>query len=186
MVRLMVAAAVIAGALGAPAAAQPVNELTLYSKGHFAGARYGVSAPTQHLDVPYTVKSVSVPPGTDWELCTGNTFSGCRRFSKSVEGMAMTVRSARPVGASAAGIGTVSASGSIAPGGPSAALRGVAAEFFVGPEVSGRRIEVKGGTPEAMKERADDFCRSIGWHSSAHAGLQAANGTSFLVDVLCV
>src|SRR4051794_6810652 len=104
MGRMLIGAAALALLLAAPAAAQPTNELTLYSSGHFRGARYDVDAPTQHLQIPYVVKSVSVPPGTDWELCTGNTFSHCKRFSQSVDSMAMTVRSARPVGISGAAV----------------------------------------------------------------------------------
>jgi hypothetical protein len=184
MVRLLISAGALALLLATPAAAQPANELTLYSNGHFGGARYGVSAPTQNLRIPYLVKSISVPPGTDWELCTGNTFSHCKRFSQSVDSMAMTVRSARPVGTSGAIAALPGMAG--APAGPSPSLRGMASEYFVAPEVSGRRIEVQPGTPEMAGRRADDFCRSIGWHSSAHAGLQPVGGTSFLVDVLCV
>jgi hypothetical protein len=179
-------AAFAAALMATPALAQPANELTLYSNGHFGGARYGVSGPTQHMQVPYTIKSISVPPGTDWELCTGNTFTHCKRFSKSVEATAINVRSARPVGTSAVVGGVVTATGGIAPAGPSPSLRGMASEYFVAPEVGGRRIEVKGGTPDAMNRAGADFCRSIGWHASAHAGVQPVNATAFLVDVLCV
>jgi hypothetical protein len=159
------------------------GEVTLYSKGHFAGARQTVAGSTQRMQIPFTVKSVEISQGTDWELCTGNHFSGCHRFSKSDPAMAMSVRSARPVGA-AAEAAAAAAVANAPPGGRS--LRGMASEYFVAPEASGNRIAVRPGTAAAMSRRADQYCRSIGWRSSAHAALQAAGGTAYLADVLCI
>jgi hypothetical protein len=186
MKRLWTAAAGF-GALAFASAgfAQGDGSLILYSKGHFQGARRAISGPAQYMS-PFTIKSVAIPEGTSWELCSGNTFSGCKRFSKSDPATVFRVRSARPVGTSAAG--PVAAVGAVAPipppGGPS--LRGMASEYFVAPEKDGRRIEVRPGTPEEMAKRAGDYCRSIGWRSSVHAALQPSGGTAFLADLLCI
>jgi len=171
--------------VGTPAAAQSKGEVTLYGHGHFTGPRLTLDGPTRDLD--FTAKSISIPEGASWELCSGNTFSGCKRFSTSMSAMVFVVRSARPVGeAVVVPGGTVSAGGRFEPAPPAPSLRGLASEYFVAPQKSGRRIEVKPGTKvEALKE-ATGYCRSIGWGSSAYAGLQTSGGSTFLVDVLCV
>jgi hypothetical protein len=139
------------------------------------------------MTLPFTVKSIQIGPGRSWELCSGNTFTGCKRFSSSVEATAMNVRSARPVGqAVVVPGGTVTPTGTFEPAAPTPSLRGMRSEFFVAPQRKGSRIEVKPGTPEEAARQAQEYCRSIGWRSSAHADLQAANGSAFLVDVLCV
>ena len=139
------------------------------------------------MSLPFTVKSVQIPEGQSWELCSGNTFSGCKRFSSSVPATAMTVRSVRPAGmAVIVPGGTVSATGVFERAPPSPSLRGLASEFFVAPDKKGNRIEVSPGTPEAASAKATEYCKSVGWGGSAHAGLQTAGGRSYLVDVLCV
>lgn len=186
IMRFLIASALGMTLLAGEAMAQD-GSLILYSKGHFEGARRAISGPAQYMS-PFTVKSVAIPEGTSWELCSGNTFSGCKRFSKSDPATVLRVRSARPVGASgvAAAPGAPGAAPAAPPppGGPS--LRGMASEYFVAPEKDGRRIEVRPATPEEMARRADDYCRSIGWRSAAHSALQPANGTAYLADLLCV
>jgi len=186
MKRILLNAAAAAMVLaGTQATAQSSSEVTLYGRGHFAGPRLTLDGPTRELD--FTARSLNVPEGTSWELCSGNTFTGCKRFSTSVPAMVMVVRSARPVGqAVVVPGGSVSASGKFEPAPPMPSLRGLASEYFVAPQKSGRRIEVKPGTKEEALKQASEYCHSIGWGSSAYAGLQTSGGGSFLVDVLCI
>jgi len=173
--------------VAAQAQAQSSGEITLYGRGHFTGSSLTLTEPARGMTLPFTVKSIKIGPGRSWELCSGNTFTGCKRFSSSVEATAINVRSARPVGqAVIVPGGTVSSTGAFEPAPPTPSLRGMRSEFFVAPQRKGNRIEVKPGTPEEAARQAQEFCKSIGWRSSAHADLQAANGSSFLVDVLCV
>lgn len=188
MLRWMLAgSAAIAALLPVQAYAQDSGEITLYSKGHYKGSRMTLDGPARAMTLPFTVKSIQIGPGRSWELCSGNTFTGCKRFSTSVEATAINVRSARPVGqAVAVPGGTVSTGGTFEPAAPTPSLRGMASEYFVAPQNKGNRIEVKPATTEEATRRANDFCRSIGWGSSAHADLQPAGGSAWLVDVLCV
>ena len=161
---------------------QAPAELIMYSQGRYKGSNYSVAGASQSMRVPFTVKSVQIPEGQSWELCSGNTFSGCREFTKSDPSMVFNVRSVRPV---APKITTVGQSvGSIVTG-PNPSLRGMASEFFVAPDTNGARIEVPAGTSEAMSVSARDFCRSRGWRYSVHARLQTLEGRTFLADVLC-
>jgi hypothetical protein len=165
----------------AQAQADVEGEVTLFSRGRYGGARYVIAGPQQGIRIPFAVRSVQLPEGVDWEFCTGNSFTGCRRLSQSMPAIIMTVRSARPVSASAA---AAAVTPGVAP--PSPSLRGVASEFFVAPEQGSRRIEVGDGTAGSAARRADEFCRALGWRSSAHEGLQSVHGSSYLADVLCV
>ena len=54
---------------------QEPAELILYPKGNFKGAGYSVAGASQSMRV-FTVRSVKIPEGQSWELCSGNTFSG--------------------------------------------------------------------------------------------------------------
>jgi hypothetical protein len=186
---LLVGTAALAVLLPVPAVAQEKSygELSLYGRGHFQGPHLVLDGPARAMTLPFTVKSIKIPEGTSWELCSGNTFTGCKRFSSSVDATAIVVRSVRPVGqAVVVPGGTVSATGAFEPAAPTPSLRGMRSEFFVAPQKKGNRIEVKPGTPEEAARQAHEFCKSIGWKASAHADLQGANGSSFLVDVLCV
>ena len=177
MLRLLTAAVgVLAALLSAAAPAQNESALTLYSRGQYAGARQSITGPTQFLE--FQARSVSVPAGETWELCTGNKFSGCRRVSQSSPAVVMTVRSARPAVTAA---GPISVATAAAVTGQS--VRGFASEYFVVPEQGGQRIETPAG---AAPQRADEFCRARGWTSSAHAAVQTVAGRPFLADVLCV
>ena len=164
------------------ASAQTGGTLTLHNKGRYQGARRAISGPRQHIEPAFVVKSVQIPAGTQWELCSGATFSGCRQISQSDPSMVMTVRSVRPVAA-------VLPSTAVAPGrvmGDGRSLRGVASEYFIAPDQRGSRVEVQPGTGEAMTRRAIEFCRARGWRTSAHERLQSIGGRFFLTDVLCV
>lgn len=181
--QVAIGAAALAALLPAQSHAQEQQpaELVLYPKGNFKGAGYSVAGASQSMRV-FTVRSVKIPDGQAWELCSGNTFSGCKEFQQSDPAMVMNVRSVRPV---APKITTVGASVGAVVTGPNPSLRGMASEFFVAPDDRGARIEVPEGTAEAMSRRAQTFCRSRGWRTNAYARLQTIEGRSFLADVLC-
>src|SRR3954469_16812679 len=94
---LAIGVAAVATILAAAANAQSTGEMTIYSKGHFKGPSLGVGGAITHIDPPFTAKSIQITPGTAWEICSGNTFSGCKRIDKSVEAGIFSVRSARPI-----------------------------------------------------------------------------------------
>ena len=174
--------AALASSLSAHAAAQGQGTATLYSKGHFAGFGMPIAGPTTNLG-PLEVKSLKIPDGSVWELCSGNTFSGCKRFSQSKEAMVMTVRSARPVAAAIPESVALPSQGPISASGPS--LHGLASEYFVVPAQGGSRIEVNEKAAGAASAAATEFCRGHGWRLSAYERVQTISGRTFLADVLC-
>jgi len=178
---LMVGAAAIAAVLPTPASAQIDAEISLFSRGHFKGTRNAIAEPAQ-FGSPLVVRSLVVAPGTQWELCSGNTYTGCRQVSGSIASMVMTVRSVRPVA------NILPASAGLRSGGTDLgpSLRGMASEYFVAPDEGGNRVAVQPGTAEARSRRASEYCRSRGWRSSVHSRLQTVAGTVYLADVLCV
>ena len=178
---LMAGAAAIAAFLPAPASAQIAVEISLFSRGHFKGMRNAIAEPAQ-FGSPLVVRSLVVAPGTQWELCSGNTYTGCRQVSGSIASMVMTVRSARPV----ANILPASAGLRSEGTGPGPSLRGMASEYFVAPGEGGDRVPVEPGTAEAMSRRASEYCRARGWRSSVHSRLQTVGEKVYLADVLCV
>lgn len=180
--KFMLGAAAVAALLPAQSHAQEPAELVMFARGQYKGPSYSVGGPSQSMRVPFTVKSVQIPEGQAWELCSGNKFSGCKEFSKSDPSMVFIVRSVRPI---APKITTVSQSVGAVVTGPNPSLRGMASEFFVAPDTNGARIEVPGGTNEAMAVSARDFCRTRGWRYSVHSRLQTLEGRTFLADVLC-
>ena len=95
---LIAGVALIASLLPMPVAAQTGGELALFSKGQFKGARTAIAGPVQ-FSQPVVARSLTVPSGSAWELCSGKTYTGCRQFSASTAAMVMTIRSARPVAA---------------------------------------------------------------------------------------
>ena len=165
------------------AEAQEQGAVTLYSKGHFAGPAVTVSRPTSNM-TPLSVQSLRISPGTVWELCSGNTFTGCERFSKTQAAMVRTVRSVRPIlapipqGASLPSDGLLSR--------PGLSLRGLASEFFVAPAEGGSRVDVATKEMGAELRAATQFCRSRGWRTSAYQRVQSVGDRTFLADVLCV
>ena len=185
MVRMLAMTMVGAAALAAGAAsAQPTGEMTIYSKGHFKGANLGLGGPLTHIDPPFPAKSVQITPGTAWEICSGNTFSGCKRLDKSVDAMVFSVRSARPI----APVISIAVGPGAAPGTvdlPNQSLRGFASQFFVAPNQGGQRVGVLDNRPENMRKAADEFCRAAGWRQSVHARVQQVGAAYYLVDVLC-
>lgn len=185
MGRVLAAALAGAALLAAGAAnAQSTGNITIYTQGHFKGPNLGLAGPMTHIDPPFTAKSVQITPGTAWELCTGNTFSGCKRIDKSVESGVFSVRSLRPI----APVITAPDGPGAAPGTvdlPNQALRGFASEFFVAPNQGGQRVGIPDNKPENMRKAADQFCRAVGWRQSVHARTQQVGNAYYLVDVLC-
>jgi hypothetical protein len=136
----------------------------------------------------FTAKSIQITPGSAWEVCSGRTFTGCRRIDKSVESGVFSVRSARPI-APVIRAAPVAATGAIGPDGavsvPNQSLRGFASEFFVAPNQGGQRVGVPDNKPENMRKAADQFCQAAGWRQSVHARVQQVGTVYYLVDVLC-
>ena len=181
LIRIFAVVAAVSGAAAAPSAlAQSNDEAVLFSQGHFKGFSMRISGPTRSIDA-LVVKSIQIPQGSSWELCSGSTFTGCTRITQSRAAMAITVRSARPVAPPIPATATVSPGPVKASGG---SLRGLASEFFVTPEEGGNRIEVDPGAG-ALPRRATDFCRAHGWRTSAYEREQAIDGRRYLADVLC-
>ena len=187
--RLMFGAVVLVSLLPVQASAQHDNEVTLYDKGHFKGRDITIQGPTR-LQTPFPARSVKIPQGRAWELCSGSTFSGCKEFNGSDETMIFNVRSARPIapiissappgaGPAAATVGTVG-------GGPWPSLRGLSSEYFIAPDAAGNRIPVATGKSEEASRLAQDFCRQRGWRASAYERLQSIDGRAYLADVLCI
>ena len=183
MVRRIVLAALVTSISAMPAAAQDEGGAVLYAKGHFTGRSITINGPTTRM-TPFQVKSLRIPPGTVWELCNGNTFSGCERFSESKSAIARTVRSARPVAPPIAETVTAPSAGPVAGSGPS--LHGLASEYFVVPAQRGARIEVVSTAAGAASDAATEFCRTHGWRMSAYQRVQTVSGRTFLADTLCV
>jgi len=175
-------------ALAGAAQAQSTGEMTIYSKGHFKGANLGLAGPLTNIDPVFTAKSIQITPGSAWEVCSGKTFTGCRRIDKSVESGVFSVRSARPI-APVIRAAPVAATGAIGPDGtvsvPNQSLRGIASEFFVAPNQGGQRVGVPDNKPENMRKAADQFCQAAGWRQSGHARVQQVGTVYYLVDVLC-
>lgn len=182
-IKLIAAAAAVAALAAVPVGAQPAPEAKLYKRGHFAGPAVRVTGPLSGLE-GITVRSVQIPAGTAWELCSGRTFTGCKTFSESDPSIIMTVRSVRPVARTIPESATVAVQqAGVRGSGPS--LRGLASEFFVIPDAGGTRVEVVAGASDASRVAAE-FCRSRGWRTSAHERVQTVTGRLLLADVLCV
>lgn len=170
---------------GASVSAQTTGEMTIYSKGHFKGSSLGIAGPLTHIDPPMSARSIKITEGTAWEVCSGNTFTGCRRIDKSVEAGIFSVRSARPIapviaGSMAPGMAIV---GGVAV--PTPSLRGYASEYFVAPNRGGQRVALPDNKPENARRAADDFCRSAGWRQSVYSRVQQVGAAFVLADVLC-
>jgi hypothetical protein len=178
--RTFAAVAMFGMAAASAADAQTGGDITLYTHGNFRGGGMVLSDAREKMN-PVQVESLQLTPGRIWELCSGRTFTGCKRFSESRKSMVMTVRSARPVA------GAIPESASAVAGaakGSGASLRGLASEFFVMPDQGGRRIEV-GGAAGALPQRAAEFCRAHGWRESPYQREQTVGGRTYLADVLC-
>lgn len=175
MRRFMVLFAGVVSSLSVSAAAQQPGQAEIYGRGAFQGPSMSFSGPTEHIDPAFTARSVRIVGNSAWELCSGNTYTGCRRVDKSTAGAVFTVRSVRPVAPVI--VSRVSP--------PNQSLRGVASEFFVAPNRGGNRVAVARGNAEQMRKTADDFCRSVSWQTSVHAQVQQEGPEYYLVDVLC-
>ena len=185
--RLVFGAAMVACLLPAQASAQQDEQATLYDKGHFKGRNITLEGATR-LQTPFAARSIKIPQGKAWELCSGNTFTGCKEFNASDEAMIINVRSARPVApvitSAPPGSGPAASVGTVG-GGPWPALRGLSSEYFIAPDVAGNRIHVPSGKSEEASRMAQDFCRTRGWRTSAYERLQSIGGQTYLADVLC-
>jgi hypothetical protein len=186
---VIVGAVVLTGLIPGQAVAQAAgeqasSEFSMFSRGQYKGPRITANGARQAIDPAMTVRSVIIPPGSQWELCSGSTFTGCRQFAQSTSAMVMTVRSVRPVARVITSSGLAPATATAT--GPGQSLRGWASEFFVSPDTSGERIQIQTGVNEAIAERARDFCRSRGWRAPAHQRVQTVGQLSYLADVLCV
>lgn len=167
---------------GASAQGQNESTITIYQRSHFKGGSISLSGPMRGIDPVFTAKSVQITGSGAWELCSGLTYSGCKRVDSTVEAGVFTVRSLRPV-APVIRIepGSPGATGDVA----NRSLRGVDSEYFVAPTQGTQRIAVPGNNPEQMRNVATEFCRAAGWRQAVHAQIQDAGGTYYLVDVLC-
>ncbi len=185
--RLIFGAVVLGILMPAQAMAQQDDQATIYAKGNYKGYNITLEGPTR-LQTAFTTKSIKIPEGKSWELCSGNTFTGCKEFNASDPSTVMNVRSARPVApvitsappssGPAASVGTVG-------GGPWPTLRGLSSEYFIAPDANGNRILVASGKSEEASRLAEDFCRQRGWRTSAYERLQSIGGHTYLADVLC-
>lgn len=175
MSRALIAGLAAAAAVGGPAQAQSSNNsVTLFARGHYEGPGRTITGPVR-LPAPVTVKSVKIQGAAGWDLCSGNSFTGCRAYSQSDPSTVVSVRSVRPAG-------TISAErGRILPPGVLTAqsLRGHASEYFPAPVESGNRVAAQPGAATA-------FCKARGWGSAAHEDSEMVGGAASLADVLCV
>ncbi|HEY0627798.1 MAG TPA: hypothetical protein VGD23_00555 [Sphingomicrobium sp.] len=160
------------------------NTIVLYSEGRFKGARITLDGPMR-LSTPFTAKSIQIPPGKSWELCNGNSFTGCKEFNASDNGMVFNIRSARPVASIIASTNAQAAKFGTIDGGPWPSLRGLASEYFIAPDTRGSRILVASRKSEEASRVATDFCRARGWRKSTQERLQSIDGRAYLADVLC-
>jgi hypothetical protein len=186
--RLMFGAVSVLALLPAPASGQQTdaNTVTLYDRGNFKGRSITLEGPTR-LSSPFNANSIRLAEGKTWELCSGNTFTGCKEFTASDRGIVFNVRSARPVASIITSIpsgGPVASVGTVG-GGPWPSLRGLASEYFIAPDAGGNRILVATGKSEEASRLAQDFCRARGWRTSAHQRMQSIGGRAYLADVLC-
>jgi hypothetical protein len=180
-IKAIAAAAALAVLSAGSASAQGGGEARLFDRGHQKGRVSTFSGPQQDIG-PLTVKSIEIPAGSAWELCTGKTFTGCKRFDQSKAAMVMKVRSVRPVAPPLAE--SASAASGVGIRGSGTSLRGLDAEFFVMPDQQGVRVEVTGGAGQASRV-AIEFCRAKGWRTSTHERVQTVSGRVLLADVLC-
>lgn len=164
--------------LAGAAQQQRPGELTLYSEIAFRGRTYTVTGPRENIRVPFRVRSATIAPGDDWEICTDFRYRGrCNRVSETQGNVAWTVRSARPA-----------ASWSGRPPGSQQSLRGMASEYFPQPSDAGGRVsscERGSATAACAARAADAFCQSRGWTASSHERQETVSGQTYLADVLC-
>jgi hypothetical protein len=185
--RFMFGSVVLASLLPGQASAQQDEQATIYYQGHFKGRSITLEGPTR-LQTPFTARSIKIPQGKSWELCSGNTFTGCKEFNASDEAMIVNVRSARPVApiiTSAPPSSGPAASVGAVGGGPWPTLRGLSSEYFIAPDSGGNRILVATGKSEEASRLAEEFCTRRGWRTSAYERLQSIGGRTYLADVLC-
>jgi hypothetical protein len=184
MMAVTTAAAMLLALSAAASDGQPNPGAQLFSSPKYAGRSLDLAGPATHLG-GMVVKSIRLPAGTSWDLCSGNTYTGCKRFSASSPAMVFVVRSARPVEAAIAGNGAAAA-GVASRGGEGPTMRGVASQFYVEPTQGGVRVEANDQAAGGEAAAALRFCQAHGWQRSAYERVQIINGRRLLADVLCV
>ena len=172
-----------------PAAAQEERrpqrdpEAIIYRDALYKGPAVNVSQPQPNLGLAWPVNSIRVRSG-EWQLCEGANYRGtCRTFSSdrpllNLAQRGITVQSMRPT--QLAGPGE--------PPGDNRSLRGMAAEFYPAPAMSGRRVAAcaRGNANSSCAAKsADEFCRQMRWTGSAREALETVSGRVYLADVLC-
>jgi hypothetical protein len=187
---LLLASFASAAILGGSAIAQavdptiaqiPSDQITLFSGSSFNGASLVVTGPRTNLNIPYRIRSVMIRQGRPWEICSRTQYRNCQTYNAPIRNVSITVGSARPVRPAI----QPPIQPPIVGGGRS--LRGMASEYFPAPlNPQGARVELQNATGNAAAERADRFCKRIGWNGSAYERLQTVSGRVYLADVLCV
>lgn len=172
MISLAFAASVIAIA---PVSAQPQvrGEITVFSNPNYTGARYTLTGPDDNVIIPFIVRSAQVSPRVNWDLCRQTRYRGCTRVNESSPSMNIYVRSARQM---------IETAPEPQPGG---SLRGMSAEFFVRPTGRFGRIEVPEGSAAAAQDKADRYCKAVGYNYARYQRLETVGGRHYLTDLLC-
>lgn len=161
-------------------------EAIIYRDAGYKGPAVNVSRAEPDLDLSFRVNAIRVRSGT-WQVCERPDYRGtCRSFNRDTPLIAirgMVVQSMRPEGGNSGG-GTW-------PGGEpgnNPSLRGMAAQFYPAPAQRGMRVEacVRGNaTAECAQRSAAQFCREMGWRTSARQMMETVRGRVYLADVLC-
>jgi hypothetical protein len=187
MSKVMPRAALGAAALLAAAAPAAAQEVTVYRDTGFNGPAVAIGRDDPNPRMGFAVNAIRVRGG-EWELCPSPNFRGnCITVSRDSPNLRNSHGWQGPLGsirlASMGGPGP-----GRPPGDSSGSLRGMAAEFFPAPALSGRRIEAcrrGAATPDCARQTAQNFCRSAGWNYARHALMETVNRRVYLADVLC-
>lgn len=192
----ILAAAALALGLAAAGGAQ---EITVYRDSGFSGPARAFGTDNPDPRMGFLVNSARVRGGA-WELCSGVGFRGtCITVDRNVANLRSAygwpgpLNSIRRIGGpQAQPLPAPTPAPLPLPGRPPAgagnSLRGMAAEFFPAPMLSGRRVEAcrrGNATPECARRTAEDFCRAAGWAYASHVLMETERGRVYLADVLC-
>lgn len=80
-----------------PAQAQQPGTVTLFSEPGFSGTRFTINGRRETVTIHFRVRSVQVPEGEEWQLCTQTNLRNCTNIGESLRETSMIVRSAQPV-----------------------------------------------------------------------------------------
>src|SRR4051794_32778638 len=114
------------------AAAEPDQQLVIYSGTHFRDGGRNFAGETRRIKPAFTARSIRVPEGSVWELCLGENFHSCRRVDHNIESGIFSVRSLRPVATAIRTAPNVAVANK--------SLRGADSEFFVAPTRGSQRV----------------------------------------------